>query len=105
MYVDDAHDVKTCQKLLFFFITIPEELKKSGAHEAGACLPSIVRVPSTQLCWSGHSFYSSRCYHCCNRGDWIWEEGGGGGMFQDKLSLSKLRALDVQRVDTDRTPV
>ena len=25
-------------------------------------------------------------------------------MFQDKLGLSKLRALDVQRVDADGTP-
>ena len=42
---------------------------------------------------------------CDDEGDGVWEEGRGGGMFQDKLCLSVLRVLDVQRVDTDGTPV
>jgi hypothetical protein len=51
IYVDDTHDFQTCQKIPFFLIfVLPEELNNSGAHEAGAVWPSIVRVTSTQLC-------------------------------------------------------
>ena len=98
-----THDFKNCQSFPFFLKNVlPEELNKSSAHEAGAVLPSIVRVPSAQPCRSGHAVCGSRCYHCGDLVDWIWEEGG---MLQDKLRLPKQRALDVQRVDADGTPV
>ena len=78
-----------------------------GLHSHNLC-GADEKVCGSGLCSTGWYFKPVSPIHyldCDDEGDGVWEEGRGGGMFQDKLCLSVLRVLDVQRVDTDGTPV